>query len=118
VPEKDLPVTLLEFRALVRREFGGDLRYMTPANVREFLDRVQPSVDGSLPASGRFHLDEPEGTYEGILRDFLRQVLEMPAEQAVIRLWLYSLEMTIAGVSEIEAEKFRALFAGVAEDLP
>jgi hypothetical protein len=110
-------VTLQEFRKLVRQEFGGDLRYMTPANVREFLDRVQPSVaDGGLTPTGRFYLDEPEGTYEGILRDFLRQVLEMPSDEAVIRLWLYCLELTTHGISEIEREKFQRLFAGLAAD--
>ena len=99
-------MTLQEFRKRVRQEFGGDLRYMTPANVREFLDRVQPEVDGGLAPASRFYLDEPEGTYEGIVRDFLRGVLDMPSDQAVIRLWLYSLELTISSVSEIEAEKF------------
>lgn len=104
-------MTLQEFRKLVRTEFGGDLGNMTPSNVREFLDRVQPQVDspGGLP--GRIRLNEPEKTYEAIVRDFLQQVLEMPADQAVIRLWLYSLEMTIASVSDLEAEKFRQLFA-------
>jgi len=104
-------VTLQEFRKLVRREFGGDLGNMTPSNVRDFLDRVQPRIDnpGTLPR--RIQLNEPEKTYEAIVRDFLQQVLEMPPEQAVIRLWLYSLELTIASVSDLEAEKFRHLFA-------
>lgn len=104
-------MTLQEFRKLVRREFGGDLGNMTPSNVRDFLDRVQPRIDnpGTLPH--RIQLNEPEKTYEAIVRDFLQQVLEMPPEQAVIRLWLYSLELTIASVSDLEAEKFRHLFA-------
>lgn len=104
-------MTLQEFRKLVRSEFGGDLRYMTPANVRDFLDRVQPQVEGSHTSSGIIYLNEPENSYEAILRDFLKKVLEMPSDQAVIRLWLYSLELTIAGVSELEAEKFQRLFA-------
>jgi len=104
-------VTLPEFRNLVRQEFGGDLRYMTPANVRDFLDRIHPQVDGSFTPGDRIYLNEPEGSYEAIVRDFLRQVLEMSSDQAAIRLWLYSLEMAVAGVSEIEAEKFQRLFA-------
>jgi len=106
-------VTLQEFRKLVRREFGGDLRYMTPANVREFLDRVQPAVDGTPRPGERFLLDEKENSYEAIVRDFLGQVLEMPSDEAVIRLWLYSLELTLASVNEMEAERFRRLFAGL-----
>ena len=105
-------MTLPEFRRLVRNEFGGDLRHMTPANVREFVDRMSISLDGEAPAPNRrIQLNEPEGTYEGIVRDFLRQALEMPSDQAVIRLWLYCLELTIAGVSDVEAEKFQRLFA-------
>ena len=104
-------MTLQGFRRLVRKEFGGDLRYMTPANVREFLDRVQPQVDGACDSQGIVFLDEPEHTYEGIVRDFLNQALEMPSDQAVIRLWLYSLELTLAHVSELEADRFEKLFA-------
>lgn len=109
-------MTLQDFRSLVRHEFGGDLRHMTPANVREFLARVQPRIEGEYPQQGRIYLNESEGTYEAIVRDFLRQVLEMPSEQAVIRLWLYSLEMTAANLSDLEAEKFRKLFASLASD--
>jgi hypothetical protein len=110
-------VTLQEFRRLVRSEFGGDLRHMTPANVRDFLAKVQPHVEGEYPAGqGRVYLNEPEKTYEGILRDFLRGVLDMPPDQAVIRLWLYSLEMTVANVSDVEADKFRRLFAELASE--
>jgi hypothetical protein len=83
---------------------------MTPANVREFLDKIQPEVEGA-PTGGRYYLNEPEHSYEAILRDFLRQALEMPPEQAVIRLWLHCLEMSIADLSDVEAEKFRRLFA-------
>ena len=103
-------MTLHTFRQIVRAEFGGDLRRMTPANVREFLDRIQPEVEGA-PPTGRYYLNEPEHTYEAILRDFLRQSLEMPPDQAVIRLWLHCLEMSIADLSDVEAEKFHRLFA-------
>ncbi|MFN3648281.1 MAG: hypothetical protein ACK47B_01770 [Armatimonadota bacterium] len=107
-------MTLREFRQLVRAEFGGDLRYMTPANVRAFLDRVHDEVEAPPGPGERFYLNEPERTYEGILRDFLSQALEMPSDQAVIRLWLYCLELTTASVTEVEAERFRKLFAGLA----
>jgi hypothetical protein len=103
-------VTLQEFRKLVRSEFGADLRHMTPANAREFLDRVQTRVDDDGRAAGRYHLNEPEHTYEGIVRDFLNTTLEMPPEQAVIRLWVYCLELATASLSDVEAERFRSLF--------
>lgn len=105
-------MTLAEFRRLVQKEFGGDFRRMTPANVRQFLDRVQPQVEGRDGSPTTVHLNETESSYEGILRDFFRQVLDMPPDQAVIRLWLYGLEMAIASVSEIEEERLKVLFAG------
>lgn len=104
-------MTLDEFRKLVRSQFGADLRHMTPANVREFLDLVH--MHESPDVSGKFYINEPERTFEGIVRDFLRQMLDMPADQAVIRLWLYSLEMTVDSVNEIESGKFERLFAAL-----
>jgi hypothetical protein len=108
-------VTLQEFRTLVRREFGGDLRNMTPANVRQFLNRVQPRVDGAGSPGQRVHLDETESTYEGIVRDFLGQALDMPSDQAVIHLWLFCLELASSSITEVEEEKFRKLFARMSE---
>jgi hypothetical protein len=104
-------VTLQEFKKLVRTEFGADLRHMTPANVREFLERVQ--VDGAVEErrAGAFRINEPERTYEGIVRDFYARVLEMPSDEAVIHLWVYSLEMTVDSLSELEAARFEKLFA-------
>jgi hypothetical protein len=84
---------------------------MTPANVREFLDRVQSEVEVPDKRHGTFYLNEPEHTYEGIVRDFLGQALEMPPDQAVIRLWLYCLEFASSSVSDLESEKFEKLFA-------
>lgn len=104
-------MTLQEFRKLVRNEFGTDLRHMTPANVREFLDRVQDRVEDEAASGGRIVLNEPEGTYEAIVRDFLKNSLELPPDQAVIRLWLYCLELATASLSDVEAERFQRLFA-------
>jgi len=106
-------VTLPEFRRLVQLEFGGDLGHMTPANAREFLDRVQTHAAVGEGPARRFHLNEPEGTYEAIVRDFLRQSLTMPPDEAVIRLWLYCLELASSHLSEVESEKFHRLFAGI-----
>ncbi len=103
-------MTLSAFRQMVRAEFGADLHRMTPANVREFLDRIQLSA---APGDGprKFVIEEKELTYEGILRDFLAQILEMPPDQAVIRLWLYALEVSSASVVELEGDRLERLFA-------
>ena len=87
---------------------------MTPANVREFLDRVQPIADAAPPPGQRIHLHESEGSYEGIVRDFLRRALEQPPEQAVVLLWLYCLELLSASVVELEEERLARLFEPLA----
>ncbi len=105
-------MTLQAFRRLVRQEFGADLRHMTPANAREFLDRVQPHVENLRHAPGtRIRLDEPHGTYEAIQRDFLREALDAPNDQAIISMWLFCLELVTSGVTDVEAERFERLFA-------
>lgn len=109
-------MTLREFRKLVKYQFGGDLSRMTPANVREFLDTVQPRVEGSHNPVGRITLNEPEGSYEAIVRDFLCRTLDLPAEKAVVILWLYCLELVASSVTELEAEKFRKLFEHVSAE--
>lgn len=106
-------MTLKDFRKHVRTQFGGDLSRMTPANVREFLDSMQPRVDGSRNPGGRIVLNETEGSYEAIVRDFLRSTLELPSDQAVVVLWLYCLELVAASVTDLEAERFRKLFEQV-----
>src|SRR5262249_54122612 len=106
-------MTLAEFRELVRQEFGPDLEHITPANVREFLDRVQ----SHKPAEGtRFRLNEQETTYEGILRAFFRQVLEVPPEEAIIPLWTLALELAFADLREMIAGQVASLFGPDRDD--
>lgn len=106
-------MTLAEFRTLVRREFGPNLEHMTPANVRDFLDHLQSRT--GHPGGDRFRLDEQHTTYEAILRDFFRGVLELPAEEAVIPLWTLALELAYADMRDVMSDQFEALFAGVEE---
>lgn len=99
-------MTLQEFRDLVHSEFGNDLERMTPANVREFLDRVSKE----RPAPERYQLNETKSSYESILRDFFRQTLEVPPEQAVIPLWTLALELAYADLREVIADHIGRLF--------
>jgi hypothetical protein len=107
-----MAVTLAQFRRRVQKEFGADLRHMTPANIREFLDRVETESQQQASGKGRkrVFLNETEKSYEGIVRSFLAQTLEVPPDQAVVKLWLFCLELASAGVNEIEAERFERLF--------
>lgn len=100
-------MTHQEFRDLVHAEFGQDLEHMTPANVREFLDRI--ARERPAPAA-RYQLNESKSSYEAILRDFFRQTLEVPPEQAVIPLWTLALELAYADLREVIADHIGRLF--------
>ena len=101
-------MNLDQFKKMVRREFGSDLSNMTPANVREFLDEFQR--ERRRGGDGRFRLNETQTSYEGILRDFFRGVLELPPEEAVIPLWTLALDLAFADLREVIADEVAGLF--------
>ena len=105
-------MTLREFQRQVRKEFGSDLERMTPANVREFVDRVQTEVAGPpAPGNGRIYLNESQTTYEAILRDFLSRVLELPNDQGYIQLWMLVLDLAYADIRDHAASHLEGLFS-------
>ncbi|MBM3493028.1 MAG: hypothetical protein FJX72_01705 [Armatimonadetes bacterium] len=98
-----------EFRRLVRHEFGQNLQYATPANVRDFLDGLaQKQFEGKLKR--RIVLDEPKTTYEEILKDFFSKVLEMPKDEALILLWTMAFELSFEVLEHHLSDSFNALF--------
>lgn len=100
---------LEEFRKIVRQEFGEGLKHATPANVRDFLDRVQTGV---LPdrAPYKIVIDEPCNSYEEIIKDFFTQILEMPPDEAVVALWTVALDLAFASIESQYDERFAMLF--------
>lgn len=98
------------FKQLVYREFGDRLEHATPANVREFLDRLQvQAVSRRLPGE-RFEIHETGTTYEEIIKDFFARVLEMPRDDAIILLWTLAIDLAFAAVEHQYAEYFASLF--------
>lgn len=93
----------------MRAEFGARLEHATPANVREFLDKVEADV---LPDefADRIVLDEPCSSYEEVIRDFFAHILEMPSEDAIVALWTLSLYLAFSGIESQYAEKMAPLF--------
>lgn len=98
-----------EFRKLVVSEFGDGLKHATPANVREFLDRVENDV---LPekVSNRIVIDEPCSSYEEVIKDFFAQILQLPSDEAVVALWTLALDLAFASIESQYADRFAALF--------
>ena len=83
---------------------------MTPANVREFLDRMQARLHPAPLRGQRYQIDEPAESYEEILRGFFQDSLENPSDRTFILLWLLCLELSYADVTESVQQQFgRAL---------
>jgi hypothetical protein len=100
---------LEEFRKAIRREFGENLENATPANVREFLDRVHEDVfHGHLRAP--IELKETKTTYEEILRDFFARVLDFPRDEALIMLWTMAFDLSFSTLELHLADRFETLF--------
>ena len=98
-----------EFRRLIKREFGNHLEHATPANVREFLDRVQEDVFlGQLRAP--IELKEEKTTYEEILRDFFAKVLDFPTDEALIMLWTMAFDLSFTTLELHLSERLDHLF--------
>lgn len=100
---------LAEFRKLVKQEFGDDLKHATPANVREFLDRIETEVIADK-VTNRIVIDEPCNSYEEVIKDFFAQMLELPPEEAVIGLWTLALDLAFASIESQYGERFASLF--------
>jgi hypothetical protein len=102
-------VRLDEFRKLVKQEFGDNLKHATPANVREFLDRVEGEVIADK-VTHRIIIDEPCTSYEEVIKDFFSQMLALPPEEAMVGLWTLALDLAFASIESQYAERFAALF--------
>lgn len=101
---------LQTFKQMVYQEFGDHLQYATPANVREFLDRLH-SQQGTVRLPGeRFEIHETGTTYEEIIKDFFARVLDMSSDEAIILLWTLAIDLAFAAVEHQYAEYFASLF--------
>src|ERR1043165_5932600 len=102
-------MTVDEFKTAVLREFGPHLEHATPANVREFLDKLQQDGLQKRPPE-RIELNESRTTYEGILKDFFARVLDFPRDQALILLWTLAFELSFSTLEYHLADQFETLF--------
>ena len=100
---------LEEFRELVKHEFGANLKHATPANVREFVDRLESEI---LPnkVANRIVIDEHCNSYEEVIQDFFSKILELPPEQAMVALWTLALDLAFSAIESDYADRFASLF--------
>ena len=106
---------LKNFKDLVKQEFGDDLRHATPSNVHDFVTRIDTELSSYKPGEP-IDITQPQfNSYEEVIKDFFARVLELPCEQAVIKLFTISLQMAFAGFESEYSEKFSALFKDIEE---
>ncbi len=98
-----------EFRSLIRSEFGLGLENATPANVREFLDRMQQEVFQTRLVE-RIIINETATTYEEVIKDFFTKIMEAPKDEAIIALWSLALDLSFAAIEYQYSERFATLF--------
>ncbi len=105
-------MTLPEFRELVRREFGARLERATPANVRDFLDRMQLRLHQDANEGSPYTIEEENRvlSYEEIVADFFSRALDHPPDQALIMLWLLAFEQHFAMLEEDYAHRYAVIF--------
>ena len=115
-------MNIAEFKQRVRDAFGPQMENATPANVREFLDSIARERWQEEKAARRIaHPDLPNPpvdipradtfSYEDILRRFFADALAAPHDEALIHLWLLSLDLAYAGVEEQAEYELGPLFA-------
>ncbi|GIV10926.1 MAG: hypothetical protein KatS3mg020_0417 [Fimbriimonadales bacterium] len=104
-----------EFKQRIEAEFGPNLKNATPANVREFLDRLQQEAwDNQRRHSDRYEMPiENARTYEEVMKEFFVDVLNLPAEKAVMLLWTLALDLTFAAIEHQYAEVLNPLFGAI-----
>lgn len=106
---------LSEFKRLVEAEFGPNLENATPANVREFLDRLQQEAYASRSTPRYLLVKEQAQSFEEVVKDFFARVLELPEQQAAILLWTVALELAFAAIEHQYAEQLDPLFRSMEE---
>ena len=98
-------MNLQDFRALVKEEFGEDLRHATPANVRDFVVRLDTEISGYKPGE-RIDITSPQvRSYEEAIKSFFAGVLELPCEIAAIQLYTVALDLAFAGIESDVADR-------------
>jgi len=100
---------LRDFRTMVTAEFGDKLEHATPANVRDFLDRMQRDVL-SPRVKGRIILEEHASTYEEVVKEFFANVLKMPQDEAIMLLWLLAFDLVFSAIELHQADRFGSMF--------
>ncbi|GMV36967.1 MAG: hypothetical protein AMXMBFR61_14750 [Fimbriimonadales bacterium] len=89
------------FRDRVFAEFGRDLGRATPANVMEFLAKLEQE-EFSEAHPGRVDLSEPTASYESIIKGFLARMLQLPESESVVPLWTFACQLAFAMVGEYD----------------
>lgn len=99
-----------KLRDRVRAEFGPDLERVSPAGVRDFLDRLYRDIHRAKHPDGAIEIDETARSYDQVMAEFFSRALDASAEDAAVMLWLWAFEQHFTAMQEEYAQRFVALF--------
>jgi hypothetical protein len=96
---------------MIVAEFGPSMEHATPANVRKFMERMHADFAQSATAEQTIVIPRENAmNYEQVVAEFFARVLDLPAEQAVILLWIYAGELFYARLGEQYEQEMSNLF--------
>lgn len=98
-----------QFHEAVQREFGPKMEHVTPANMRKFLSRMYAELTHDCEQHPFIIPQEDATNYEQVVAEFLIHALEMPPEQSVVLLWMFSCELFYARLGEQYEQNMREL---------
>lgn len=108
-------MNLQEFRKRIKAEFGDDLRHATPANVRDFVVRMDTEMLDVKPGERIDITSSNVRSYEEAVKSFFAGVLEMPCEEALMKLYTVALDLAFSGIETDYAEKMASFFRDLDE---
>jgi hypothetical protein len=117
-------VRIDEFKQKLAKALGSSMENATPANVRDFVDQIQVELwreeyPHHTTSDGAYRIDTHERvdvSYETLMRRFFVKALSADKEQALIQLWILSLDLAYGGIEEMHSEQMNQLFTVDAED--
>ena len=100
----------IKLRDRIRAEFGPHLERVTPAGAREFLEKLYREMYSAAQADGPIEVSGSARSYEQIMSEFFSSMLDVPAEDAAVMLWLWAFEQHFTAMEQEYSERFKTIF--------
>lgn len=103
-------MNLQDFKKKVRAEFGDGLKHATPANVRDFVMRMDIETLELKPGERIDITSSQVRSYEEAIKYFFAGVLQLPCEEALMKLYTVALDLAFVVIESEYADKMSDIF--------